>query len=338
MAFESMDEMSEYGIQGMGKPPWWFGRSRFLKRLWVNPIFQRAYKRNRIGTIVTPFAAFTIAFGYSLVVCGTAVFLLKVGYTSEVLMMWGMGAVFTPVGVVLGVVKIWLFIACLITTPLNLARDLGKDELNPILSTPLEDRDFYYGESLPSFVKSVRIIELLVLASLGFAIPYIVLMAIPAGYHLLEPLEFVSGLVLLVPVVVLWMGMLVLDIGLMVLLVSMVSGLYAFILPLAGAIIVSLVHYGILNGLGSILTGGVYGSFIGVPFILPMMLMGGEGIVPIYLIIMLGAALLGRGLIFGGCMLTGLIGVSTYKSKRREGNYNGGIRETGVERGGGEAY
>jgi len=237
-----MEQLRESGLMETLKPRWWVRAVPFLRRLWVNPVFQRNYKRNRYRGKLRPLAALLVGLGFSTFMTALVTWIGRFEPRDEVFPML-LVCLLIPLGVVFAATYIRLFISCLVSTSRDIQRDVSGAVLSPLQSAPLTDSEIYYGECLPNFVQALEAAEILLLLGAGMAVPLLAVYVLdmwPQPMVLQEWYGLLWGLLIAI-----W---LVVTLVLTMLLVSLASGLYSIWLPIVGGVVAALVHYEIVSG------------------------------------------------------------------------------------------
>jgi len=286
----------EFGtLIGSGEPPWWFRFSIFMQEQWSNPIFQRNYVRKRIGMIPTP--------GKVLVGFLLGSYIFNMGLIGEV---WKMGMAWDDalsIGfyvcmiLIPGVLYIYLlvkmFIACLVTTSAQMRTNLGAEEPDAIMTTPLPDKDFFFGETLPNFVGGVDLSLIFGAINFAMALPFAFVIVVPYVIFKMHEPNLLWLLPLAITGFAAYTALLIFNVILMMLLMSYAVGRWIFGYSVFAAIALGLMHYLGVNFLAGIVT-----------FILPYI-----GLVLRYGVVMLAISLTAR------------TGVTLLGKFRRQGQY-----------------
>jgi hypothetical protein len=231
------------------------------------------------------------------------------------------------------IVYVRMFIVCLISTPIEMKKEIGPDVYNPVLSSPMRDSDIFFAECLPNFVKGLEVLVSYSAITLGLVLPCLIF-GIPAYFSPdFNMAQFIAIVAIIVADMVLGIACLVL----MMLLLSLASCAYTILLPSFSAIIATLIHYGIVSsmsnlapnlifstyggvfGLGifaSILFAGQYGSYNNF-----QPLYGGGYPLPELLLFVLLALICKVIITWFFCYLTSMWGLSAFSKLRRAGFY-----------------
>jgi len=305
-----------------GRRPWWVSLIPFLRNLWSNPVFVRNYGRSRVKRPVSPIPAFLVGAFLSAPISVGIAAALGTEWES-VLTVCGVWLLAVPIILLYVVILIWMFIACLVTTPRELQSDIGLEQLNPMLSTPITDADLYFGETMPNVVRGLEISESFVALSFGLFLPAFAICGVPCAVQALGIPQgvLVSMLVFIAfPLVMVYM---IVNLVLMMLLLSFAAGIYSVSMAMFGAIVATLVHYFVVKTVASMISSAVRLVFtlpalaIGSPYS-PYMY-GGEFVFPV--VGVLAGEVLKIVLVGLGCYLTALYGVSAFAHARRQGYY-----------------
>ncbi|MCX6647742.1 MAG: hypothetical protein NTY09_15480 [bacterium] len=162
-----MDQPHEHPYVDAAPPPWWLRKIKFFRLLWFNPLFQRNYKKSRLRPLLSPRVAFWVGLLYGVIllsVIGTGpLFLLYIGRAATI-----------PLSIYIMIEIARCFIACLVNTPQTIKADLDSEHLSPILATPMSDRDIYFSMVLPNFVRSMEVIQSLVIFGVWIVLPALI--------------------------------------------------------------------------------------------------------------------------------------------------------------------
>jgi len=300
---ENLKSRIEYGtLLATGKPPWWFRFSIFLQQQWSNPIFQRNYMRRQVGMVKNPERFVMIAVGGSYilsVVLLASVYFFKLPW-DDALSFAIVGGVFVVPGVLYIYLLVKLFIACLMTTSATMRANLGSETPDAVMSTPVTDRDLFYGETLPSFVGGVDLA--LLFGAINYAIALPIALVFCAAFIVFE--WQVPYMLWIIPVSLtgfaLYTTFLIGNVMLMMLLLSYAVGRWIFGYSVFGAIVLALLHYWWIQFLSGIIPLG-FGSLaiLGLP--------------------------LKYGIIILGIILTSRSGITVLGKFRRQGNFFAGL-------------
>ncbi len=306
--------------EGTGeRRPWWVSLIPFLRNLWSNPVFLRNYGRSRVKRLVSPIPALLTGAFLSAPISVGIVVALGTDWRN-VLTACGGWLLALPIILLYVVILIRSFIVCLVTTPRELQSDIGLEQLNPMLSTPITDADLYFGETMPNVIKGLEMSESFVALSFGLFLPAFAICGVPCAVQtlgipygvLVSVLAFIAF-----PVVMVYM---IANLVLMMLLLSFAAGIYSVSMAMFGAIVATLVHYFVVRTVASMIS-----SVVRLVFTLPVLaagssfmyggdfLWGGAGFVAseVLRIVLVGL----------GCYLTALYGVSAFAHARRQGYY-----------------
>jgi len=208
----------------------------------------------------------------------------------------------------------------LIRTPLDVEKNLGGEDISVVMATPLTDRQIYLGAALPNFVRSVELIETLVILSFGAFIPFYILTAIPVAVAELPIHGAIPALLFIIPIFILLIGFVTITMILILLLFALASAMYA-ILTRGGiaAIFLTLIHYwfvSIVSFYASWIVMTLLSlTMIGI-FLLETVLPGIGGISSLVIL-----DLVKKAFFIVGTVLTGYIGINVMSNGRREGYY-----------------
>ena len=288
-------------------------RIPFLRRLWRNPVFQRNYARSRIKRIVENRQAFLVGIGWAALVNMLAMIERDADMRIGISLMFSL---VLPLSTTFGLTYVRMFILCLTTTPIELRRNIAESELGPVFTTPMSDKQIYYGECLANFVKGLETIEALVYLAAGLLIPCAFLTVFPylSQYSTTidwQDVSIITSNVLLIALF-LFSGLI-----LMMLLLSLASGLYAISMPSFNAILVTLVHYAVVTGIAYAACGlfGVFTTELLPSYYDPFI---SEEESTVILLISQAAKTI---VVIFLCQITAAMGVSAFGKSRRPGYY-----------------
>ena len=312
-----METLNEYGLATVKDIPLWIAKVPFFRRLWFNPVFQRNYRNSRVRKLIEPSTAFLVGLILSVILSGimiVAAISVNEAFVAAVTVAL-IGATFAVLFIFTWV---RMFISCLINTPRELQKDVGKGDLNTILTAPISDADLYFAEILPNFVRGMEVLKSLYNLLLGLAIPVIPSLFITfiLGTRFDPEVCFNAAMVVLASLIVMFAALIM-----MMLLTSITVGTFAINQSIAGAIAGSIFYsYFILNfaGLGMALTAmliettisSVYGPYYVY------------GMSPVYgSLLAIILTVVGSLMIIWACTFTAHIGINTLGKVRREGFY-----------------
>jgi len=296
---ENLKSRIEFGtLLGSGEPPWWFRFSIFMQGQWSNPIFQRNYVRKRIGMVPAPGKVLVgFLLGSYLFNMGLIYSLLKLGMAWDDALLAGfyLCMILIP-GVLYLYLLVKLFIACLVTTSAQMRTNLGSEEPDAIMTTPLPDKDFFFGETLPNFVGGVDLSLIFGAINFAMALPFAFVIVVPyVIFKMHEP-----NLLWLLPLAITgfagYTALLIFNVILMMLLISYAVGRWIVGYSVFAAIALGLMHYLVVNFLAAIVT----------------LIMGAFGLVVRYFIVIFAIGLTAR------------TGVTLLGKFRRQGEYHPG--------------
>ena len=316
-----MEIYQEYGLATVKAIPKWIAKVPFLRRLWFNPVFQRNYRNSRVRKLIEPKLAFRIGFVWSLVI---SVILTIVSIHENDLIMLGFLIIFIalPFVVIYSWTWIRMFFFCLITTPRELQQDIGKDNLNSILTTPISSGGLFFAETLPNFVRGLEVLHSILMLAAGLAIPLfvslIVIIISPLPVDVKDLSEYVVGTILVVFV-------LLVAYVLMTLLISIIVGAYAVTMTIFGAITATLVQSFFV--LIITIAGMSFASMA-----LEVLFCKIMGIDHLYYLnstleiiwafsLAIFLTIVGTAIIYWACLFTSHVGISALAKARRQGYY-----------------
>lgn len=246
-------------------------RKTRLRRLWFNPVFQRNYKLSRVKNLIEPKPAFIVG-----LILSVAINIFIVILSARTLHAWSdlfsfsyLFSVGGPIIAIYFVIYFRMFVTCLISTPTEIKKDIGSDNLSPVMSTPMSDAELYYAVSLPNYVKGLETIASYMSLAAGLLIPCIVVGIFTLFISEISFPVFAEVALIIVASGALLVGCLVS----MMFLMSLASGTFAITLPTFAAILATLVFYvmaaGIVNIIPnflSVVLGGIANYGVIVPF------------------------------------------------------------------------
>jgi hypothetical protein len=300
-----MAQNTEHPYVDAAPPPWWLRRIKSLRLLWFNPLFQRNYRKSRLKPLLPPRAAFWIGILYGVI-------LLSVIGTGPLFLVYLGRAAMGPLSIFIIIEIARCFIACLVNTPQTIKADLDSEHLSPILATPMSDRDIYNSMIFPNFVRSMEVIQSLVIFGVWIVLPALIfgiLMSVfGPNYFLGVPVIFGA----------LWILSVFVYIIAILLLTSYAAGLYSATNQVSGAIAGALFYTGGFTLLPIFIWWGycfsMFGNQTGAGCGTPMLLY----IAPFYP----GINLIGLVFIAAGAGLARWRGVKAFSQLRRSGFYN----------------
>ena len=256
---------SEYGLYNQKPMPWWMGKFSSLRRLWFNPVFQRNYQRSRVKQIIKPKHALYTGLGLSILL---SIVTLSIGRavraeSGSIVEIIFFTAFVGPISLMYIIFYIRMFIVCVISTPIEMKKDIGDNTAYPILTTPLRDSDLFYAECLPNFVRGLEILESYISLSIGLLIPC----AVIAFFSLIFTDLEITDLTMKAGIMFVVAFQTTVNVVLMMLLLSLASGLYTIWLPTFSAVAATLVHYWTVSSIANIiptLFGGTFGGLWGL--------------------------------------------------------------------------
>jgi hypothetical protein len=257
-----MTILAEYGLSNQKPMPWWIGKIGSLRRLWDNPVFQRNYQRSRVKKLAEPKPAFMVGLLASIVI-NTLIQIVgrRFLFDSQQLLMFSFAIVLGfPLACMYVIAYVRMFIVCLVSTPIEMKKDFGPDNFNPVLCSPMKDAELFFAECLPNYVKGLEVLVTYAAITLGLLIPCI-LYGIPAyispGFN---PGLFMEILVIVLADMALGLACLIL----MMLLLSLASGTYTIWLPSFSAIIATLFHYWVASSMSNVAPNLIFANYGGV--------------------------------------------------------------------------
>ncbi len=302
------------------KAPWWMYQFRTTRQLWNNPIFRWFYSQSRIKPLTTPLLAFLIGAGWSVLFNLIALIGPYFGYEwQEHLMIGGLVGVVGPLQLIYTIVGFWLVMSVMLRTPYEVEKNLGGENLNVVLATPLTDRELYLGAALPNVVRSIEVLEQVVLLSFGMFIPFYLLTGIPVAVAELPLYISLPIIVLSAPVAILIVAYYALTLSLVIFLIALAAAMYAVLMKSVTAILMTIVHYlfvSLVVGIFSQLTLLLMSmGFIGVA-LLDFLFPGASSIASIIL-----AEVIRKVLVLLAIVGTGYVGINVFSNARRSGYY-----------------
>jgi hypothetical protein len=239
-----METSAEFGLSNQKPMPWWIGKIASLRGLWYNPVFQRNYQRSRIKRIVEPKTALYAGLIWSVLMnLMVIVFILtgviKDNELSESTYLFILSA---PLDVIIIITFIRMFIVCLISTTIEIKKDIISENQSPVLSTPLKDSELYLAQCLPDCIRGLDITVSAIAFGIGVLISGFIC-AIPLS--LMTNASFTEFLSMagLVPLSIIHGSF---DLVFMMYFLSLTAGLYSIQFPAVPAIFATIIHFGVV--------------------------------------------------------------------------------------------
>ncbi|MCX6647739.1 MAG: hypothetical protein NTY09_15465 [bacterium] len=257
-----MATSAEYGLSNQKPMPWWVRKISALRRLWNNPVFQRNYQRSRVKKLAEPKPAFLVGLISSIVI---NTILLNLGRhyqfkSQEILMFSFAVTVGFPLACMYVLIYVRMFIVCLISTPIEMKKEIGPDIYNPVLCSPMRDSEIFFAECLPNYVRGLEVLVSYSAITLGLAIPCLIF-GIPAFF---SPDFNLAQFIAIVAIILADMALGIACLVLMMLLLSLASCTYTILLPSFSAIITTLIHFGIVSSMSNLAPNLIFGMYGGV--------------------------------------------------------------------------
>lgn len=284
--------------------PRWVGLFPALHKMYWNPVFQRRVIRKRLEPALTSAHTFwggviisilTFHWGYAALASSNNV----INYI-----------ILGTVGISIAVIAAKLFWVSVIVTVTRMKELLTEDRKDPVLTTPMSDKEIFFGECVGNVMKGHLVFEAAVSFVLGLIAPYffiLILLTLFLSLFLLfiGPAILLYALTLLIPIA--WM---IFMSAMLLLLLAFSAGYYSILTDNAVAIMMAVLHTILFTAIGS--------SLLFVPFYVSDL----SNLEPNQMLMGFGA-----GALFQVCWMiisvygTAWMGLKAFSNKRRPGFY-----------------
>ena len=284
--------------------PGWVKYVPALHRMYWNPVFQRRVMRGRLQPALKSAHTFWMGVIVSILTFGWGYSALSGSSSALNYILLGI------LGILIAIIAIRLFWVSVIITVNRMKELLTEDRMDAVLTTPLTDREIFYGECVGNVMKGHLVFEATVSFAFGLVAPYILILFIFAlflsifmifvGFTIL-----LYGLNLLIPIV--WMVFMSV---MLILLLAFSAGYYSILTDNVVAVMMSILHSVVLTAVGS--------SLLFLPFYLTDL----TTLEPNQMLIGFGA-----GALFQVCWMiisvygTAWMGLRAFSLRRRSGYY-----------------
>ncbi|MCX6646545.1 MAG: hypothetical protein NTY09_09330 [bacterium] len=284
--------------------PRWVRYIPALHNMYWNPVFQRRVIRKRLEPAIGSGHTFWTGVIISILTFGW-------GYTALANSSRTLNYIILSVlGVLIAIIAVRLFWVSVILTVNRMKDLLTEERKDPVLTTPLTDREIFYGECVGNVMKGHLVFEATVCFAFGLVAPYILILIIltlflSIFFIFIGFAAIIGMLTLVIPIA--WMVFMSVMI---LLLLAFSAGYYAILTDNTVAIMMAILHTALFTIIGS--------SLLFLPFFLADVTL----LEPKQMLIGFGA-----GVLFQVCWMlisvygTAWMGLRAFSLSRRPGFY-----------------